>query len=197
MFLVSEKMSLATIILKIVVLRNVTALPRSLDGTWRQAVPQTGVSTTSTVDAACAINVQIVCNPPRILIWPAIRRRPRFRPVHGLLEGLGERCAYRLATALRERLAHRYADARATGPCPSQYAEPPSGLRRRAEVPSRSAQNYSSRNRDLRRLAERALWYRNEPLPVFDYKIAEQLISEGRTENLLRYVTSLEAGAAG
>ncbi|WP_322067268.1 DUF2384 domain-containing protein [Burkholderia ubonensis] len=40
-------------------------------------------------------------------------------------------------------------------------------------------------------------WYRNEPLPVFDYKTAEQLVSEGRTEDLLRYVTSLEAGAAG
>jgi hypothetical protein len=40
-------------------------------------------------------------------------------------------------------------------------------------------------------------WYRNEPLPVFDYKTAEQLVSEGRTDDLLRYVSSLEAGAAG
>ncbi|PAJ86372.1 DUF2384 domain-containing protein [Burkholderia ubonensis] len=40
-------------------------------------------------------------------------------------------------------------------------------------------------------------WYRNEPLSVFDYKTAEQLVSEGSTEDLLRYVTSLEAGAAG
>ncbi|WP_230958699.1 MbcA/ParS/Xre antitoxin family protein, partial [Burkholderia stagnalis] len=40
-------------------------------------------------------------------------------------------------------------------------------------------------------------WYRNEPLPTFGYKTAEELISEGRTEDLLRYVTSLEAGAAG
>lgn len=40
-------------------------------------------------------------------------------------------------------------------------------------------------------------WYRNEPLPIFDYKTAEQLVSEGRTEDLLRYITSLEAGAAG
>ena len=45
---------------------------------------------------------------------------------------------------------------------------------------------------------QRALfWYRNAPLPVFDYKTAEQLVSEGRTEDLLRYVTSLDAGAAG
>ncbi|KVO45923.1 hypothetical protein WJ85_10020 [Burkholderia ubonensis] len=40
-------------------------------------------------------------------------------------------------------------------------------------------------------------WYRNEPLPTFDYKTAEQLVSEGHAEDLLRYVTSLETGAAG
>jgi hypothetical protein len=40
-------------------------------------------------------------------------------------------------------------------------------------------------------------WYRNEPLPVFDYRTAEQLVSDGRTDDLLRYVSSLEAGAAG
>jgi hypothetical protein len=40
-------------------------------------------------------------------------------------------------------------------------------------------------------------WYRNEPLPVFNYKTAEQLVSEGRADDVLRYVSSLEAGAAG
>jgi hypothetical protein len=40
-------------------------------------------------------------------------------------------------------------------------------------------------------------WYRNEPLPPFGYKTAEQLVSEGRTDDVLRYVGSLEAGAAG
>ncbi|PVE44097.1 hypothetical protein [Limnohabitans planktonicus] len=40
-------------------------------------------------------------------------------------------------------------------------------------------------------------WYRNEPLPPFGYKTAEQLVIEGRTEDVLRYVSSLEAGAAG
>ncbi|CAB3807824.1 hypothetical protein LMG28614_06677 [Paraburkholderia ultramafica] len=40
-------------------------------------------------------------------------------------------------------------------------------------------------------------WYRNEPLAVFDYRTAEQLVSDGRTDDLLRYVSSLEAGAAG
>ncbi|WP_230972955.1 MbcA/ParS/Xre antitoxin family protein [Burkholderia vietnamiensis] len=40
-------------------------------------------------------------------------------------------------------------------------------------------------------------WYRNEPLPTFGYKTAEELISEGRTEDLLRYITSLEASASG
>jgi hypothetical protein len=40
-------------------------------------------------------------------------------------------------------------------------------------------------------------WYRNEPLPIFAYKTAEQLVSNGRTDDLLRYISSLEAGAAG
>ena len=40
-------------------------------------------------------------------------------------------------------------------------------------------------------------WYRTEPLAVFGYKTAERLASEGRTDDVLRYVTSLEAGAAG
>jgi hypothetical protein len=39
--------------------------------------------------------------------------------------------------------------------------------------------------------------YRNEPLSVFGYKTAERLVSEGRTDDLLRYVASIEAGAAG
>lgn len=40
-------------------------------------------------------------------------------------------------------------------------------------------------------------WYRNEPLPPFGYKTAEQLVSEGRTEDVLRHIGSVEAGAAG
>jgi hypothetical protein len=40
-------------------------------------------------------------------------------------------------------------------------------------------------------------WYRNEPLTVFGYKTAERLVSEGRTEDVLRYMQSLPAGAAG
>lgn len=40
-------------------------------------------------------------------------------------------------------------------------------------------------------------WYRNEPLPVFKYKTAEKLVSEQRAEDVLDYVMSLQAGAAG
>jgi hypothetical protein len=51
---------------------------------------------------------------------------------------------------------------------------------------------------DLSGDVDRALfWYRNEPLQPFGYKTAEQLVSEGRTEDVLRYVASLEVGAAG
>ena len=51
---------------------------------------------------------------------------------------------------------------------------------------------------DLSGDVERALfWYRNEPLQPFGYKTAEQLVSDGHTEDLLRYIESLDAGAAG
>lgn len=51
---------------------------------------------------------------------------------------------------------------------------------------------------DLSGDVDKALfWYRNEPLPPFGYRSAEQLVSDGRTEDVLRYLESLEAGAAG
>ena len=51
---------------------------------------------------------------------------------------------------------------------------------------------------DLSGDIERALfWYRNEPLQLFEYKTAEQLVSDGRTDDLLRYIGSLQVGAAG
>lgn len=40
-------------------------------------------------------------------------------------------------------------------------------------------------------------WYRNEPLQAFAYKTAEQLVSEGRADDLIGHVMSLEAGPAG
>lgn len=51
---------------------------------------------------------------------------------------------------------------------------------------------------DLSGDVDRALfWYRNEPLQSFGYKTAEQLVSDGRTDDLLRYIASLESGAGG
>jgi len=51
---------------------------------------------------------------------------------------------------------------------------------------------------DLSGDIERALfWYRNEPLQPFEYQTAEQLVSDGRTHALLRYIGSLQVGAAG
>lgn len=40
-------------------------------------------------------------------------------------------------------------------------------------------------------------WFRNEPLGAFDYKTPEQLVSEGCSNDLLRYVQSLQAGVVG
>ena len=51
---------------------------------------------------------------------------------------------------------------------------------------------------DLNGNLNRALfWYRNEPLAAFSYNTAERLVSEGRADDLVRYVASLEAGVAG
>lgn len=45
---------------------------------------------------------------------------------------------------------------------------------------------------------EKALfWYRNAPLRLFEYKLPEQIVSEGRSNDLIRYLESLEAGALG
>lgn len=40
-------------------------------------------------------------------------------------------------------------------------------------------------------------WFKNCPLPTFDYKSPQDLVSEGRTDILVRYVQSLQAGFAG
>ena len=40
-------------------------------------------------------------------------------------------------------------------------------------------------------------WYRNDGLDAFGYKTAEQLVSDGRCEDVLRYTASLQAGFAG
>ncbi|WP_423379490.1 hypothetical protein [Burkholderia sp. LMG 32019] len=40
-------------------------------------------------------------------------------------------------------------------------------------------------------------WFRNEKLSVFDDKTAEQLVLEGRRDDVLRYLKALDTGAAG
>lgn len=46
-------------------------------------------------------------------------------------------------------------------------------------------------------LNQALFWYRNAPLAAFACKSAERLVSEGRADDLVRYVASLEAGVAG
>jgi hypothetical protein len=51
---------------------------------------------------------------------------------------------------------------------------------------------------DLNGDLERAIfWYRNIPIPTFGYKTAEMLVTDNRTEDLLNYLDSLEAGPVG
>ncbi|TLF45917.1 DUF2384 domain-containing protein [Halomonas urmiana] len=40
-------------------------------------------------------------------------------------------------------------------------------------------------------------WFRNEPISTFDYRTPERLVSEGRTQDLVRYLQALKAGAVG
>lgn len=40
-------------------------------------------------------------------------------------------------------------------------------------------------------------WFKNHPLPVFDYKTAQQLVSDKRTDALIKYIQSLQAGYTG
>ena len=53
---------------------------------------------------------------------------------------------------------------------------------------------YDVSGRDLGRAI---FWYQNEPLAPFDYKTAETLVSDGRVDDVVRYVESLEAGFVG
>jgi hypothetical protein len=45
--------------------------------------------------------------------------------------------------------------------------------------------------------AEAAFWFHNHPIADFNDKTAEVLVSEGRTEDVLRYIEMLSAGSAG
>jgi len=51
---------------------------------------------------------------------------------------------------------------------------------------------------DISGSIEKAIyWFKNHPLPTFDYKTPQDLVSEKRTEALIRYIQSLQAGYAG
>lgn len=40
-------------------------------------------------------------------------------------------------------------------------------------------------------------WFKNHPLPTFDYKTPQDLVSEKCTQALIRYIQSLQAGYTG
>ncbi|KQQ36282.1 hypothetical protein ASF61_08880 [Duganella sp. Leaf126] len=51
---------------------------------------------------------------------------------------------------------------------------------------------------DVSHSIEKAIyWYRNHPIPTFDYKTGQQLISEGRTDDVVKYLQSLRQGFSG
>ena len=66
------------------------------------------------------------------------------------------------------------------------------------ERPSPAARRVLKAATDLSGDVHRARsWYKNERLPAFASKTAMQLVGEGRTEDVLQYLGSLEAGAVG
>ena len=40
-------------------------------------------------------------------------------------------------------------------------------------------------------------WYKNYPIPSLGYRTGQEIVSEGRSEDLIRYLQSLQAGFAG
>lgn len=51
---------------------------------------------------------------------------------------------------------------------------------------------------DISGSIEKALyWFKNHPLPAFDYQTPQHLVSEKRTEALIKYIQSLQAGFSG
>lgn len=51
---------------------------------------------------------------------------------------------------------------------------------------------------DISGSIERAIyWFKNHPLATFDYKTAQELVSEKRADALIKYLQSLQAGYTG
>jgi len=71
-------------------------------------------------------------------------------------------------------------------------------LRTRFQEQSRKAQAYYTVMHGMRGIAgndDAASAWMNEPLPQFDGRTPAQLVSEGREEEVLRYIASLKSGA--
>ena len=111
----------------------------------------------------------------------------RFRALIGGFEGFLD--------SLRDRKECPAPDAGRAGQCPPSYiglAPPPEGAQCSIRQALRELRAATDLSCDL---AGTISWYRNEPLLPFHYETAEQLVSEGRTEDVLRYVEFLETGA--
>jgi uncharacterized protein (DUF2384 family) len=51
---------------------------------------------------------------------------------------------------------------------------------------------------DIAGSVEKAIfWFKNNPIPIFNYKTPQDLVSEGRTDEMVRYAQSLQAGFSG
>jgi len=40
-------------------------------------------------------------------------------------------------------------------------------------------------------------WFRNEPIPEFSHRTAEQIVADGKTDAVINYLTSIASGSSG
>jgi uncharacterized protein (DUF2384 family) len=74
------------------------------------------------------------------------------------------------------------------------------GLRNRFQEHSRKARAYYTIMHKVREIAENddaASAWMDEPLPKFDGKTPADLVSEGRADDVLAYISSLKPGSSG
>lgn len=123
--------------------------------------------------------------PSRLATAAGFFREPDTPPAQLSPKRFAEVLGIDLQTLAAQARVHRNTISRAPGSASVQHF-----LRQVLRV-LKAAEDLSS-DRD-----QAVLWYRNEPLAVFDYQTAEQLVASGRAEDVLRYIAALEAGAAG
>ena len=70
------------------------------------------------------------------------------------------------------------------------HAEPPTFMRDALRALSAAMGVAGIRDRAI-------YWYRNTPIPEFQHRTAEHLVSTGKTDAVISYLLSIESGSSG